>query len=141
MKRTSTIIYLESPNATTPLPWVNNAPDFTGIKEPELSRLQKAWADFVATGEELEIIPDPPPPPPDPDWTAFNIAMLQDSHWQSWALSPDLRTALIMAATTRDIQLFHNTWALAVSSSPPPSDAPAQWQSLADLHHVPLQLV
>ena len=89
---------------------------------------------------EYESVPDVPPPV-DPDWTAFNIAMLQDNHWQSWALSPDLRTALIMAATTRDIQLFHNTWALAVSSSPPPSDAPAQWQSLADLHHVPLQLV
>ena len=71
MKRNLTTLFLESPSATTPIPWVNNAPDFTGFTEPTLSVLQKTWTDFLASGEELEVIADPVPPPPQPDWDGF----------------------------------------------------------------------
>ena len=82
MKRNSTTLYLESPGATTPLPWVNNAPDFTGFTEPALSVLQQAWQDFLDSGQELEIIPDPEPAPEqiEPDWPGFNMAISLDTN-------------------------------------------------------------
>ena len=71
MKHNSITLFLESPGATTPLPWVDSAPDFTGFTEPTLSVLQQSWTDFLASGEELEVIADPVPPPPQPDWDGF----------------------------------------------------------------------
>jgi len=71
MKRNSTTIFLESPGATTSLPWVENAPDFTGFAEPTLSVLQNSWQAFLDSGEELEVISDPEPPSPAPDWEKF----------------------------------------------------------------------
>jgi hypothetical protein len=73
MKRNSTTLFLESPNATTPVPWVDGAPDLSGFTEPTLSVLQQSWADFLASGQELEVIPDPEPsqPTPAPDWDGF----------------------------------------------------------------------
>jgi hypothetical protein len=71
MKRNSATLYLESPGATTPLPWVDGAPDLSGFTEPTLSVLQQSWADFLASGQELEVVPDPLPPPPEPDWRGF----------------------------------------------------------------------
>lgn len=70
MKRNSTTVFIESLNATTPIPWVSNAPDFSSFTQPTLGVIQKAWADFVASGEELEVIPDPVPyvEPVVPDW-------------------------------------------------------------------------
>jgi hypothetical protein len=67
MKRDSTTIWIESPNAITPLPWVDGAPDFTGITEPTLSVLQDA---YEAGKDNIEVIPDPIPVPPIavPDW-------------------------------------------------------------------------
>ena len=72
MKRNSTTLYLQSPGATTPISWVNNAPDFSAFTEPTLSVLQKAWQDFLDSGEELEVIPDPEPVPEPvvPNWDA-----------------------------------------------------------------------
>lgn len=70
MKRNSTTLFLTSPGAITPLPWVSNAPDFSAFTEPTLSVLQNAWQDFLDSGGELEIIPDPEPfvEPTTPDW-------------------------------------------------------------------------
>ena len=67
MKRNNTQIFIESRNAITAIPWLNNAPDFTGIEEPTLSILQAAW---VAGKDNIEIIPDPEPTPEikNPDW-------------------------------------------------------------------------
>lgn len=67
MKRNSTTLFLESLNATTQLPWVADAPDFTGITEPTLSVLRAAWE---AGKDNIEIIPDPEPIPEikNPDW-------------------------------------------------------------------------
>jgi len=73
MKRNSTILYLTSPGAVTPIPWVNNAPDFSQFNEPTLSVLVGAWQQFLDSGEEVEIIPDPEPiaEPVVPNWAGF----------------------------------------------------------------------
>ena len=80
----STTIFLESPGAITPIPWVNNVPDFSGITEPTLSVLVKAWNDFLATAEELEIIPDPDPfvEPAIPDWDGLYTSLLDSQVYQ-----------------------------------------------------------
>ena len=138
MKRNSTTLFLESPGATTPLPWVNNAPDFTGFTDPTLSVLQQSWADFLASGQELEVIPDPPPPPPEPDWTAFNTAMLSDSNWQAWALPADLRNAMIAASINSNLVSLENAYAIAKAAVPPSAEAIEEWQTLADTYNVPI---
>ena len=71
MKRNSTTLFLDSPGATTPLPWVGNTPDFSGFTDPTLSVLQQSWAAFLESGGELEVIADPVPSPPQPDWDGF----------------------------------------------------------------------
>ena len=138
MKRNSTTLFLESPGATTPLPWVNNAPDFTGFTDPTLSVLQQSWADFLASGQELEVIPDPPPPPPEPDWTAFNTAMLSDSNWQAWALPADLRNAMIAASINSNLVSLNNAYAIAKAAVPPSAEAITGWQGLADTYNIPI---
>ena len=138
MKRNSTTLFLESPGATTPLPWVNNAPDFTGFTDPTLSVLQQSWADFLASGQELEVIPDPPPPPPEPDWTAFNTAMLSDPDWQAWALPADLRNAMIAASINSNLVSLNNAYAIAKAAVPPSAEAITGWQGLADTYNIPI---
>ena len=140
MKRNSTILYLTSPGATTPLPWVNNAPDFSGFTDPTLSVLQQSWADFLASGQELEVIPDPPPPPPEPDWTAFNTAMLSDSNWQAWALPADLRNAMIAASINSNLVSLENAYAIAKAAVPPSAEAITGWQGLAAVSYTHLTL-
>lgn len=73
MERNSTTLYLESPGSITPVPWVNNAPVFDNFTDPTLSVLQKAWANFVASGQQLEVISDSEPSIPEvrPDWQGF----------------------------------------------------------------------
>jgi hypothetical protein len=69
MKRDSTTIWIESQNALTALPWVNNAPDFTGITDPTLSVLKSA---YEADKGNILIIPDViPAPATAPDWEGF----------------------------------------------------------------------
>ena len=69
MNRNSNIVFIESPSSDsnypciTPIPWINSAPDFTGITEPTLSILQASWQAFVASGDELVVIADPVPTP------------------------------------------------------------------------------
>lgn len=57
------------------IPWLNNAPDFTGIEEPTLSILQAAWE---AGKDNIEIIPDPEPIPEikNPDWDGLTGKVL-----------------------------------------------------------------
>ena len=138
MHRNSTTLYLESPGATTPVPWVDGAPDLSGFTEPTLSVLQQSWTDFLASGQELEVIPDPPPPPPEPDWTAFNTAMLSDSNWQAWALPADLRNAMIAASINSNLVSLDNAYAIAKAAVPPSAEAITGWQGLADTYNVPI---
>lgn len=104
MYRNSTVLFLQSPGAVTPLSWVDNAPDFTGFTEPTLSVLQQAWQDFLDSGEELETIPDPEPIPEPvvPNWDGFNAYMLTDTTFKSYrdtvrAIDGDLNAALFNA--------------------------------------------
>ena len=142
MKRTPTKIYLESPNATTLVPWVNNAPDFSEFSEPTLSVLQQAWQGFLASGEELEVAPDPEPipTPKEPDWTGFNVAVFQDGHWDAWELPQSLKMALIAAAVGRNTEAFQNTWKLAIEVSPPSVDGLQVWRNLAQTYNLPVSL-
>ena len=138
MKRNSTTLFLESPNAVTPVPWVDGAPDLSGFTEPTLSVLQQSWTDFLASGQELEVIPDPLPPPPEPDWTAFNTAMLSDSNWQAWALPADLRNAMIAASINSNLVSLENAYAIAKAAVPPSAEAITGWQGLADTYNIPI---
>lgn len=65
--RNSQTVFIETFGAKTVLPWLGNAPDFTGIEEPTLSILQAAWE---AGKDNIEIISDPEPIPEikNPDW-------------------------------------------------------------------------
>lgn len=84
MRRNSTQIELITPGATTWLPWISDPgsnrvdgyPNFDGFTGQSRSIRESAWQDFLDSGEELEIIPDPEPPPPEPsepepDWEGF----------------------------------------------------------------------
>ena len=141
MKRNSTTLFLESPGAVTPVPWVDGALDFSGFTEPTLGVLQKTWVAFLEAEQELEIIPDPFPPPPEPDWTAFNTAMLSDADWSPWIT----QNSLLMAATTSasmnrnapELQTTIET-AIAVLSQPDPVAA-QRWQYIADANFIPIQ--
>ena len=84
MKHNSTTLFLESPGATTAVPWVDNAPDFSGFFEPSLGVLQQTWQDFLDSGEELEIIPDPEPTPPAPDWLGFKAEYKASPAIRAW---------------------------------------------------------
>ena len=140
MKRNSTTIFLESPGATTPLPWVDSAPDFSGFTEPTLSVLQKSWTDFLASGEELEVIADPEltPSTPEPDWISFNTAMLSDPNWQAWTLPADLRSAMIAASINSNLVSLENAYAIAKAAVPPSAEAITGWQGLADTYNIPI---
>jgi hypothetical protein len=104
MKRNSTTLFLPSPGATTPIPWMDNAPDFSGFTEPTLSVLVKAWDDFVASGGELEIIPDPVPVVEQvaPNYPGFNLYMLTNAANAAYKVAvnqvnPDLVAAVALA--------------------------------------------
>jgi hypothetical protein len=84
MKRNNYFIYIETPSGNidfpsiTPLPWDGSEPDFTGIDEPTLSVLQKAWNDFLVSGDELEVIEDTPifATTEYPDWDGLSNRVL-----------------------------------------------------------------
>ena len=75
MKRNSTTIWIQTLNATTPLPWVNGKPDYGAYSEPTLSVLTAGYEDNKGN---IEIIPDVVPQPivPQPDWIELNNVCL-----------------------------------------------------------------
>ena len=95
MKRNSTTLFLESLNALTPLPWVNNAPDFTGIEEPTLSVLINVWE---TEKDNIEIIPDPEP-----------VAEIKIPYWEGLAAQ---------ALGGSLLSLFTRVTAEAINSNP-----------------------
>lgn len=120
MNRNSTTLFLTSPGATTPIPWVNNAPDFSAFTNPTLSVLQQSWQAFLDSGEVLEIIPDPEPvvEPPVPDWDSFNAYMLSDSMFKGYrdtvrTADGELNSALFDAyglVATNGVAAFSLVW-------------------------------
>jgi hypothetical protein len=108
IKKDSTHFYITTSNATTKLPIVNNAPDFSGITEPTVSILQQVWE-----SNSVEIIPDPEP-----------IVIIQEPDWSGLAarvLGGDLYplfTRLTIEASglaRNDINLARNDINLAVT--------------------------
>ena len=127
MKRNSTTLYLVSPGATTPIPWANNAPDFSAFTNPTLAVLQQSWQAFLDSGEELEVIPDPEPvvEPPVPDWDSFNAYMLSDSMFKSYrdtvrTADRELNSALFDAyglVATNGVAAFSLVWGIWCTAS------------------------
>lgn len=137
MKRNSTTLFLESPGAITPVPWVDNAPDFSGFSEPVLGVLQSSWQDFLDSGEELEVVPEPPPPPPEPDWLGFNTEMFLDKDWSSYINPPMLMAAATSAALSRDVAQLQYCLELAYQTVGEPSEAArTRWNNLAQRFHI-----
>jgi len=60
MKRNSTTIWIVTFGTTTPLPWVNGAPSYTGFNEPTLSILING---YEANKNNIVVIPDVVPAP------------------------------------------------------------------------------
>lgn len=77
MKRSSTTLFLECPNTVLPVPWTGIENVVANIESTYQSPTREvaitSWQDFVASGQELEVIPDPVPTPPQPDWDRFMI--------------------------------------------------------------------
>lgn len=127
MKRNSTTLYLTSPGATTPISWVNNAPDFSSFTNPTLSVLQQSWQEFLDSGEELEVIPDPVSvvEPPTSDWDGFNAYMLSDPMFKTYrdtvrTADGELNSALFDAhglVATNGVAAFSLVWGIWVSIS------------------------
>jgi hypothetical protein len=69
-------IKIISPNAITYLPWTDDRPDFTGITEPSLSVLKKAFQDgdytLLPQTEAATAYP--------PDWQGFGYTILKNKN-------------------------------------------------------------
>jgi hypothetical protein len=143
MKRNSITLFLESPGAITPVPWVDDAPDFSGFSEPTLGVLQSSWQAFLDSGEALEVIPDPLPPPPEPDWTAFNLVMIPpvgESDFEFWLDQFKIlyQSSLATAAASGNATETQRIYDLLKLQHPPTAEQVSVWQALANLHHIPL---
>ena len=77
MKRSSTTLFLECPNAILPVPWSGIENVIANIQSTYQSPTKEvaitSWQAFVASGDELVVIPDPMPTPPQPDWDGFMV--------------------------------------------------------------------
>ena len=80
MKRSSTTLFLESPNSVTMVPWNDGSPDFSAFEEPTLSVLINSYTNFVGGGGTVELAPELEPVEFEqlnaPDYTSFNTYML-----------------------------------------------------------------
>ena len=147
MKRNTTTLFLESPNATTPLSWINNAPDFSSFTDPTLSVLQKAWQDFLDSEEELEIIPDPEiiPEPLVANWDMFNLQMMSDARFnqvynQCLSVAPIVCSALPTAldqVTTKGLSLFTLIWTQLCQIGSATEDDKLIWGEYAVVNNLP----
>jgi len=151
MKRSTHTLFLESPNATTPVAWVDNAPDFSTFTEPTLSVLQKAWQDFIDSGEELEIIPDPEPIPelPVANWDMFNLQMMSDARFnqvynQCLSVAPIVCSALptsLDQVTTKGLSLFTLIWTQLCSIGGATAEDKQVWGTYAEYNNLPLDFI
>jgi hypothetical protein len=151
MKRNSTTLFLESPNATTPIAWVNSEPDFSNYTEPTLSVLQKAWQDFLESGEELEIIPDPEPIPelPQPNWDNFTVMMMSNIRFnrvynQCLTIAPIIANALptvLDQVLTRGISLFSIIWSQICQIGGATTEDKQEWKEIAIQNNLPEEFI
>lgn len=149
MKRNSNTLFITSPSATTPLPWIDDAPDFSGFNQPTLSVLQKAWQDFLDSGKELEIIPDPEPVPeiPEPDFDGFVDSLaygigVQFPLTQAWynSLLPVTRDPLQIAIGTQDLAAINDRLLKTMAIYPPDEATTAQVIEALIYFNIPIDL-
>jgi hypothetical protein len=151
MKRNSTTLFLSSPGATTPIPWVNNAPDFSAFTEPTLSVLTKAWNDFIDSGEELEIVPDPVPvvEEPVPNWDAFNATMLADVAYNQTVgavlqIAPAVATGLpttLAQVAVNGVNSFAILYGAFCQIGQVSAEQRGEWADLAESFNLPQEFV
>ena len=151
MKRNSKILFLESPNAVTPVAWVNNAPDFSSFTEPTLSVLQQAWQEFLDSGKELELIPDPEPiPEPLPaNWDNFNLQMMSNPRFnevyaQCLSVAPIVANALPTAldqVTSKGTSLFTLIWNQLCAIGGATNEDRLFWAQLAQNNNLPSEFI
>ncbi len=81
MQRNSTTLFLESPGAITPVPWVNGTIDVSAYTDPTLSVLLNSFNDYIANGGVIEVIPDPEPiiETSPPNWDGLYQALMVSS--------------------------------------------------------------
>lgn len=84
-------IKIQSPGATTWLPWNGTEPDFSQFEEPSLSVIKEAWK---AGKNNIEVIPDPIliVELPEPNWQGFGGALQQSQVYISNISNPFLLT-------------------------------------------------
>lgn len=79
MNRNSTTLFLECPNTILPVPWTGIENVIANIQSTYQSPTREiavaSWQTFVASGDELVVIPDPVPTPPQPNWLGLTIAL------------------------------------------------------------------
>jgi hypothetical protein len=111
MIRNSFQIQIISKGSLIWLPWTGTEPDFTSTNEPTLSVLVDAWSDFLESGEELEIIPDPEPIPVviTPDWDGLSARVLGDD------LLPIFTRVTVEAISSNPISIARGDTSLAVT--------------------------
>lgn len=151
MKRNTTTLFLTSPGATTPIPWVNNAPDFTGITEPTLSVLTNAWNDFVINDGVLEIIPDPAPvvEPVVPNWAGFNAVISFDVNMINYeAVANQAHPSIVSKkdlaysfVDTKGLDNFAAIFPMFCQIAGVTPEHREQWAALAQEHNLPIEFV
>lgn len=151
MKRNSNTLFLQSPNATTPVALVDNQPDFSSFTEPTLGVLQRAWQDFLNSGEQLEVIPDPEPIP-EPltaNWDTFNTQMMSDVRFnqvyaQCLSIAPIVVNALPTAldqVTSKGTSLFTLIWGQLCSIGGATTDDKQVWGEFAIENNLPQEFI
>jgi hypothetical protein len=133
MMRTSNTIFIESPSGdfahpcVTPITWIDNAPDFTGITEPTLSVLKAA---YEGSKDNIVVIPDETPitPATTPDWEGFkshldNNGIYEQMLTVDFSVATDAFQAISfilggieVADNIRQINIFYQVF---VQKSPP----------------------
>lgn len=63
MKRNSRHLLITIQGINFSVPWVSDAPVFSGMPTHLIQIAENNWQDFVASGDELEVIADPVPTP------------------------------------------------------------------------------
>lgn len=143
MQRNSVTLFLESPNTITPVPWVDDAPDFSGFTEPTLSVLQKAWDDFEG---ELEVIPDPEPPAPPINWDGLVNAIAYDpnaytlvTNWYN-TCPPAASAPLMTAISAQNLGSVEQRLPQTIAAHPMDAPTYAELQQLLIDFDVPISL-
>ena len=116
----------------TIIPWNGTQPNLEKIPEYAHTAILNAFDNGNYELMPSTVIID------DPDWSGFTAAVFFNTHWQTWEIPQDARTAIITAAVAELKEKFDNAYGIAKQITPPSPSAIAVWQSLADQYHLPL---